>query len=154
VNPSFWGSKMDLTALSEAFEDSIEARRKFQQQEKRAQKILEAMRRIFTCSSIWRYEIMVPVELDCTHQDHTQHALTLNGLEIVHKHKDGSWDCGEDSVDAVSLLKLISEKASELIHAAKMFQSKESAKTKEVKDFLDTVENALSPIIIAEKLKS
>jgi hypothetical protein len=147
---------MDLTALSEALEDSIEARRKFRQQEERAQKILEAMRRIFSCGSIGRYEIMVPVELDCTHQDHAQHALTLNGLEIVHRHaKDGNWDYGEDKMDdAVSVLKLISEKASELVHAAKMFQNKESAKTKEVKDFLDTVEDALQPIIVAEKLKS
>jgi hypothetical protein len=144
---------MNLAKLSAELENSVDARETYKGQMERANRILDAMRKIFSTNIIADSEIKVPITIECHNDRHTEHALSLNRLMILHRHKDGAWDYGEDDLHSIHVLKIIVEKADELIAAAKAFQVKETAKTKEVKEFLDIVEEALQPILVAEKLK-
>jgi len=144
---------MSLVDLEEEFQNAIIERSNYEQEIKRAERLLEALRSIFTYEKIKRYEIVAPIKFKCSREEHVEHGIDLIGLRFLHKHKDGSWDYGEDDVGAVSMLKIIFNNVEELINAVKNFREKEREKVKEVKEFLDRVEEALQPILIAKNIK-
>lgn len=145
-----------VTDASMAFEEAIEARERYLAQRERAARVLEAVKSIFKCPKLGRYEILVPVEFTCDRDDHAKHAIAVNGLELIHQHPNGSWDYGEHSGlenDPVTHLSLIFDNLGGVVEACRRFREREGARVERVKEFLDEIENGLAPILIAKGLK-
>jgi len=132
-----------MIEVEKAFSDAVTARMLHLAQRERAERILSSLRSIFSSEKIKREEIFITIKIPCDNKKHAAHLLTLVDLTIYHLHEDGSWDYGEDNLDALTMLKIIREHSEELVRAAKEFTEKEVGKTKQIKEFLDAVEAEL-----------
>jgi hypothetical protein len=84
---------------------------------------------------------------------HVAHAIAAKGMRLMHKHKDGSWDYGECDSNAIAVLQLIANKADAVIDACNSFRLQEDHLTQQHQQFLDLVEAALKPLLVAKKLQ-
>jgi hypothetical protein len=143
--------KMEIgSELAKAWEEAIQARQEYRAQKKRAEDLYEKLKNLIYCDLIGLTEIIVPIKWECKSRHH-KHYLALNGLYICYEGESGIGYCW--GVDPITSLKLILNYAKDLVEAARRFRENEKAKTKEISDFLDFVEETFKPVLIAASLK-
>jgi hypothetical protein len=149
--------KADLVDLVQAFEDAAEARQRYRDQLERADRLFRQLRDIFDFPGISGSEAIVPVEVPYC-DSHKEHGLSIK-LELMYRNSDGGWvwagyGClGGESVRSLRMLELVCKKINELIDALREFKRREDAKTKDVSEFLDKIEGALTAIRVANSMK-